>query len=104
MLNAHAHRFVGFFLDLKVFFSSILGLSSLAESLKMLSALLFLFWNLFLLTFSHRMSSFPIHNLQLNWAVFLYEYACSWIVCELSQDDSKIVIEVAEKTLRSFTN
>lgn len=42
MLNAHAHRFVGVFLDLKVFFSSILGLSSLAESLKMLSAL-FLF-------------------------------------------------------------
>lgn len=50
------------------------------------------------------MSSFPTCNLWLNWAVFPYEYSCSWIVCEMSQGDSKLVTEVAKKRLKSFTN
>lgn len=59
---------------------------------------------LLILTFPHPMSFFPTCNLRLNWAVFPYEYRCSWIVCELSQGDSKLVTEGAEKTLKSFTD
>lgn len=40
----------------------------------------------------------------LNFPVFPQEYCCSWIVHEMSQSDSTRVTEVAEKTLKTFTN